>query len=218
MKKLNTLILIYILSFMFIINAKAECSYKERVELLNETKNVTAYIEPDVENKRFIFYLYNLNNNLYAEITNSLNDLKTTVRSTDLKDGYYSFYDYNTDDVVTYVVTFYSNKSNCSGDKLTTTRVKKPIINKYANYTMCKGIEEFYLCSTLLSNKITLTPQEIYLKIESYKEELANRNKKEKFNILNFFKSYWYYFAIAFGILIIILTIWFINKKRGELV
>ena len=42
-KVINYGLFLIFLSFIFVINVNAECSYQERKELLNEAKNVEAY-------------------------------------------------------------------------------------------------------------------------------------------------------------------------------
>ncbi len=220
MKKIvKLLIFTFILSFSLNFNVYAECTYEERTEISNDARNIEAFFEADLNNNKFIFYMYNLTDNLYVDISSNLT---TTfkVYKYNYDGDFYSFSTSNINKVDTYLINIYSNKSGCYGTKITSKRITKGIINKYAKDSICNGIEEYYLCNSVLNTDINMTDIEVYEKINQYKKELEEKNNKEeeKFNIINFLKTYWYYFAGGLFIIIIILIIYFINKKRGELV
>ena len=206
--------------FIFLNKINADCTFEERQELLKEANNIEAYFDADVNHNIFLFNLYNLNENLYVDITNSLNDKTITINYNNLVNDIYTYEEFEINKSAIYTVNIYSNKSECYGKKITSKRVRKGIINKFAKQSVCEGIEEYYYCNSVLDNNITLTDDEVYKKIEDYKLALEEKNKVEEknFNLLEFIKKYWFIIPILLGIVLVVLLILYINKKRGELV
>lgn len=223
--KNNKFILIFILcTFLFVKKVNAECSYQERKKLLEKSKEVEMYFEPDLNNKYFVFNLYNLDDELYVNIYNSKTEENKEVHSYDMVDNHYSFIDNNIDDIITYRVTIYVSNSSCYGNKLTTKTITKKIINKYYYMDICKGIEDYQYCKPLLNNKFSLNDDKINENINKYKESL---NVKEDTKVISKFgmddlikllKRYWYVILIVVCVSIGFVVIIKINKKRGDLV
>ena len=134
--------------------------------------------------------MYNLTQNLYAEINDS-QDTKT-ISGKDLLNGTYNFNITNTERAVTYSLKIYSGSSGCYGKLLTSKRVKKGVVNKFSFDNSCKGIEEYYYCQTILDTPITISDEMVYKNIENYKKTLeSNSDNDEEFNISNFANKYW---------------------------
>ena len=219
MKMLKRVVFILFITMIFINKVDADCTYEERQELLKEANNINAYFEANVPQRIFTFYLYNLSDDLSVEVTNTINDKKITINKNNLTNGLYTYSEFEIDKSGIYTLNIYSNKTNCYQKKITSKRVKKGIINSFANEEVCKGIEEYYYCNQVLDKEITLSRQDVYEKIEDYKQVLEEKNKvveKEKFSLLKFIKKYWYLFMIFIGIGVGVLIIIFINKSSRE--
>lgn len=221
MKKIfSYYILVFILMFSCIINTSAECSYKERKQLLEEAKNIEAYIEADLVVKKFDFFMYNLTENLYVELIAPNSPMPKVIYSQDIIEDYYTFSIYDTENPMTYKLIIYSNNSMCFGDKLTTKTIKKGIINEYAYSTECKGIEEYKYCKEIIDKKIPLTKNEVYKNILEYKKSLEPKiePKKEASEILMYYLTkYWYIPVILIVIVGCVIIMKKVYDKKGEL-
>ena len=218
------ILLFVIFMFGFVNRVNAECTYQDRKELLDKSIDIEVYFEPDLNNKYFVFNLYNLDDELYVNIYNSKTEENKEVHSYDMVDNHYSFIDNNIDDIITYRVAIYVSNSSCYGNKLTTKTITKKIINRYYYMDICKGIEDYQYCKPLLNNKFSLNDDKIKENINKYKECL---NVKEDTKVINKFgmndlikilKEYWYIVLIVICVSIGLIVIIKINKKRGDLV
>ncbi len=223
-KNIKYIIVIFVFMFVFSNVVNAECNYQERKNLLEKSKDIEVYFEPDLNNKYFVFNLYNLDDELYVNIYNSKTEENKEVHSYDMVDNHYSFIDNNIDDIITYRVTIYVSNSSCYGNKLTTKTITKKIINRYYYMDICNGIKDYQYCKPLLNNKFSLNDDKIKENINKYKESL---NVKEDTKVINKFgiddlikilKEYWYIVLIVICVSIGFVAIIKINKKRGDLV
>lgn len=223
MRKIINLFIIVVFCFIFSINVNADCSYQERKELLDNAKNIEAFFEPDIDNNKFIFYLLNLNDDLYVSLenlnTNQFVDIYKYQYDTDI----YIKDESNVSDVVTYKLHIYSNKSECYANHLTSKIIKKGAINKFYYEDICKGIDDYEYCNPILTKKINLSDEDVYKKINDYKKSISYDEQLieiEKFgldDLMNLITDYWYILLIILLIILIIFIIRYINKKRGEL-
>ena len=141
MKKVfNYGIFMLLLSFIFVINVNAECSYQERKQLLNDVKNVTVAYEPvlnEDDTYSFRFSVVGMTENIFFKYYNLNNGIETFVHYADLNDGIYKFVDNNSFMIYNYNFVFYSANPNCVGYELYTTKVKKPMYNIYSENEVC---------------------------------------------------------------------------------
>lgn len=212
---------VILLSFILVINVNAECSYQERKELLNEAKAVEAYFEPDLENNKFNFYLYNLTDNIYVKLENLKTNQSIEIHNYDLEDNYYIYVEDNISEKVTYRLSIYSNKVECYANKLTSKNIYKGIINKFYSENVCKGAEEYIYCQPFLENEITISDSEVIDKINEYKESLKIVEKQEVVEsnfLFDFIKNYWKY-ILVFVITSIVISVGVltVKKRKGEL-
>lgn len=222
-KNIINIFLVVIFSFIFLINVNAECSYQERKELLEKAKKIEAFFEPDVDSSRFIFKLFNLDDDLYVHLENLNTNQSVEIYKYQYDTEFYTKDESNVSNIVTYKLQIYSNKSECYGDQIISKTIKKGIINKFYYEDICKGIDDYVYCSPVLTKKINISDEEVYKRIKAYKDSISYEEKTiidDKFSmddLLEIIKNYWY---ILFIILLIIASIFvkrYINKKRGEL-
>lgn len=224
MKKIFKYILFtFLLSFIYTFNVNAECSYQERKELLEKAKNVEAFFEPDVDNNKFVFYLFNLDNDLFVELENINNKQLKKIYKYEFDTEYYTMDESNVSDIINYKLTIYSNKSECYSNHVTSKNIKKGIINKFYKEDICKDIEDYKYCVPILNKKIRLSDDEIRKDIKEYKDSIKVKEETildKRFgldDLLALLKTYWYIPVSILSILLIIFVIIYINKKRGEL-
>ena len=219
-KKITFLFVLFLSVFIFRVKVYAECSYDERKTLLNKTKKIEVFFEPNLEKKYFEFKLYNLDKDLYLTITNNLNEKVLTIHNYDLKKEYYSLIDENVDKESIYTINIYSNLYNCFGNKLLSKKLHKGIINEFYFKDICKGIEDYQYCKPILKKSPNISDKNIEEKIKKYKNELKNNNKQNATNdfiIKTIIIKYWYIILFCILCLIIVITLLIINHKRGEL-
>ena len=238
-KYLGCIIFTIIVSFIFCQNVYAECSYQERKELLNATKNVEINInsaikeiEHEIINPNndelettkvkvnyFQLQLTGITDEFFAIITNNYNDEEEVVNSLVSKDGIYTKNIDNVSDIYTYTITFYSENDNCYAEKITNKKVKKPKENPIYFYSICSNEEvmDNKYCSKFIDSEFNKSEEEIIKYLNSLIDKEEEKVTEEKVNITKTLKKYWYIPVIVFGFVIIVLIIIFVNKKRGEL-
>ena len=220
-KVINYGLFLIFLSFIFVINVNAECSYQERKELLNEAKNVEAYFEPDLKNNKFNFYLYNLTDNIFVKLENLATNQSIEIHNYNLEENYYTYVEDNISEKISYRVSIYSNKVECYANKLTSKTINKGILNKFYNESVCVGAEEYIYCQPFLDNEITISDSEVIKKIEDYKRSLEVEEKRdivENNFLFDFIKTYWKYILVfVIASIIVSFSILTIKKRKGEL-
>ena len=223
MKILKRIVFIVFMTMIFLNKVNATCTYEEKQELSEESKTINAYFEADVSNNIFKFNLVNLSENLYVVLSNDINDTKYTIYGLDLKDGNYSYDEPEINKSGTYTLNIYSNKGECVGENISSRRIKKGVINKFAKQDVCKGLEEYYYCNSVLNTEINISDDEVYKKIEDYKNLSIEKNEvvEEKFNIKDFIKEHKMIFIIICSILFIIVVVViikiYLNKRKSKL-
>ena len=223
MKCINYIIFFVLITLVSIFDVNADCSFEKRKELLSKANNIEAYFEPDVENNKFKFYLYNLDNDLYVNLESLNNSGSINIYKYQFDTEFYVMDIDNVDDVIKYKLNIYSNNSDCYGYHITTKNIKKGAINKFYNEDICRGIEEYKYCVPVLNNKFAISDEEVINRINQYKKSLLVTEEvviDEKFgldDLVNLLKVYWYIPVCVLVLGIIIVIIMYINKKRGEL-
>lgn len=222
MKKVfNYGLFVLILSFVFINNVNAECSYQERKSLLNEAKSVEAYFEPDLENNKFNLYIYNLTDNIFAKLENLKTKQSIEIHNYEFEGDHYTYVENNISEMVTYRLSIYSNVTECYSNKLTSKTINKGILNKFYNESVCKGAEEYVYCQPFLDKEITISDSEVIEKIEEYKRGLEVDEKQEVVEsnfLFDFIKTYWKYILVFVLVAIVIsVSVLTIKKRKGEL-
>lgn len=219
------IIFTFLLTFIFMFNVKAECSYQERKDLLNLAKNIDISVEPievSVEkgNYDFKFNIANINEDIFIKYYNTNNGAEKYIRYEDTTNGLYSFIDEASMQVYDYKFVFYSNNNNCIGYKLTTKTLKKPMYNIYSENVNCTNdiYQNFKYCNKFLDKDDNLSLEEFYEKMLDYSEVKTNNNVNKNENNSN--ENKLLSNIIIITIILIVLTaaviIFIMNKKRSE--
>lgn len=100
----------------------------------------------------FRIYISNITEELYVVVTNELTGEEQTFTYEDTENGVVSF-DVGVGRFITnYTIEVYSSdETNCPDTRLYTHYLTTPMFNIYSEYSLCMGIEEFYLCHPYLS-------------------------------------------------------------------
>lgn len=234
---------VILLSFIFVINVNAECSYQERKELLNEAKAVDIGFEvynkektiiginPNTEKEEeyitttysFKMIISNMTNNMFAKITNDFDSSEIIVNYDDMKNNIYSFDIENTTDIITYYVDFYSTNGNCYANNITTKTVKKPKENPVYYYTVCTNdiVKDNNYCKHFIDKDFSKNEYDIVKELNDIVSKESSNKQTDDTSIfidtIYFVSTYWYYFAIVLVLLVVGVTVLLIRKKRSTL-
>ncbi len=243
MKKIfNYSLFLILLSFIFINNVDAECSYQERKQLLNEAKAVDISFEvydkeekivginPNTEQEEiyttttyfFKMNVSNITSNMFAKITNNYDSSEIIVNYDDLKEGIYSFDVENKTDIITYYIDFYSTNDNCYADNITTKTVKKPKENPIYYYSVCSNekVENSAYCKHFIDKNFSKNEYDIVKELNDIvnkDNDSQNNDKNFITETVTFISSYWYLFLFLVVLILFTIVMFIVRKKRSRL-
>lgn len=152
--------------FVSFINVYADkCTYDQKVELTklaNEIKVDYDEKSKDVhvidEQYDFItkdywleISIYNIPKDFILEISNDYNDDIIKVHDNSIKDGLYTFKDYDYYKIINYKVDIY-NVSTCDTYKVKSISFRKPMLNPNYYYDVCKSNDDLSICKKYITN------------------------------------------------------------------
>lgn len=227
----------FLLTFLFIFNVKAECSYQERKDLLNAAKNVDVFVSPKAVTKKitgtnsfdeeiefeyeeysYDFTIANLSNDLYIKYYDDMTGIEKYINKEKLTNGVYIFNNNNDDNIINYIFEIRTSNNNCSGDVIYTKRVKKPIYNILSSFRECQeeALKGSKYCEKFITEEINISDNEF----RKYANKLIESEKDiemDNVNIKEIIFDNWYWFLIIGFVIFIIVLIFIRHKKRGEL-
>ena len=218
-KIFNYSLFFILLSFIFINSVNAECSYKERKQLLNEANAVDISVEPVLNDNNeydFKFTFVNLSSNFFVKYYNTNNGVENIINYELTDKGTFSFIDDNTYTAYDYKFEFYSTNDNCYADKINSRSITKPKYNLYSENVNCTFDEnkDFKYCAKFLNKNENITLEEFYSKMLDYNNEKQTAyvdDTKE-----SFFKKYYIYIILPIIVVIAIVILLVIKKQRSE--
>lgn len=233
---------VILLSFIFVINVNAECSYQERKELLNEAKAVDIGYDIITETKEEIgvnpdsgeemvstmeeytikFSVANLSDNLYIRYYNLFDNEEHYIIKDDLVNGIYFFEDKDYLNLYTYYFEFRSNNNNCLGDVFSTRKIVKPAYNSFEMFSVCdyEEMKDYKYCQKFITKYFDINENEFITMATEYYESLNKDNDNDNGNdvdIIQVIKNNWYYGVAIIGVIIVIVVVLLIRKKRSEI-
>lgn len=236
--KIYKLIFILLISFFIHSNVYAECTYKDESEVSAYATNVTMgysvideyegkNCSQDDETKcidnqysgfHFVVYINNLNDKVYAVVTEDRNNTTTKYYYNETNKGNIAITSNYSEEKVNYKIEIRALNGNCSEKTLRTKTVTTPRYNKYSSYAACEGFEDFYLCQRFYD--FNVSEDDFFTKINSHKnqtntkENIKKANKDQ--NILSNFLDDYYLYLIGGGIIIISIFAVVIIKNRKK--
>lgn len=156
-----------------------------------------------IPNFHFDISIYNLTEDIYADVVRA-RDLQTfKVYYKDIKDGIYTFKDYDSSTIDKYTVTI-RPANDCLGLTLRTINYTKPKYNAYSEFKYCKNSSSFY-CQKFVTKNLSITSTDDFLqKIKANSEKNKPVKEEEKEEIAQIIKSNWILYVIIFIIIFII--------------
>jgi len=227
----------YFLTFLFIFNVKAECSYQERKDLLNAAKNVDIYydIKENISTSigtntygeeltyedvsyEIIFNIANLSDNLFIKYYNTLNYEENYINSENLNNGIYKFSDLNYKKLYNYFFEIYTTSENCSGNKIYTKKLIKPIYNGYSKYSICNNekLENYKYCKKFITEEIKLDEAK-FIELANNQLKPIESEEKPEGNIAYFIKNYYMYVLVPVSIILVASILIIIKRKKSAL-
>lgn len=173
-------------------------------------------------------YITNLTEDLYITVTNDQTKEVKTYRYEDATNGTITFDQTDFSQITNYTITVYSSSNtNCANNKLYTLYLTTPMYNTLYEYSMCEGIEEFYLCHEYLSvnvsteNFFELATKYKEGKINSDGEEIKDEPSENDKGFTEFLKEYKSVIIIV-AVLIIagggLVTVIIVKKQRSRII
>jgi len=183
------------------VNAASTCSYSEQIELNQIAATVKANYEietygtgifGDLENPdegennntieiyadAIIMNVLNITEDIYVEIKIANYKDVMTFYYSDTKNGVIELGDEFLTKIKTYIITIYSNNSNCLGDKLRTFEFVTPRFNEYSEYGVCELIPDFYYCQKYIVTDINISEDE-FVRLSNQKLEEQTKTEEE---------------------------------------
>lgn len=191
----------------------ARCTTMLKASLKEEAKDFNYRLakNKDGDEVTYTSYFYGLSDNI--DLIDEKGNKYNKVELNNLKQG------------TTLTINLYaSSNSYCYGYKIGTRIIKIPYYNKYYGTDLCKGYENFYLCSE--NERILYDENEFLKKIKEYKENLMDKEeniqiddvgKDNKKNVFDYFFQYKYY--LIGGLLLVIITtliVIIVNKTKNK--
>lgn len=241
MQKKILITIVLFLVLLFNNNVYAECTYKDEAEVSAYATNIkTGYSVIDeyegtycsqsdptdcTENQysgfHFVVYINNLNDKIYAEVTEDLNNTTKKYYYTESNKGNISIISNYKESKINYKIVIKALNGNCSEKVLRTKTVTTPKYNRFSAYAICYGIEDYYLCQRFYD--FDITEDEFFEKTRKYKEDLNSKEdtKKEDTNnktISNFLKDNYIIISISSFVVISIIIIIVIKRRKRRIV
>lgn len=236
-KKFIYLFFCVFISFIFIVDSNAECSYQERKDLLNATKEVKIFFEVDKRKSEFIntedipdyhgqdeYYLklnvVNVTDDFFVELVNEKDATEAYyVSKDDLTNNMYVKEINNIGSSYKYIITYYSKNKNCLGKEITSTSIYKPIFNSISQTEYCneKEFVDSEYCKVFIEKPFNTSDYDILEKMRLELNDDLSIDKSEDNTILDYLIEYYYYILIVVAIIIILFIVIIIHKKRSKL-
>lgn len=205
MKKILGFLIIISSFFIVSLNVYAEedtkCNYKSKAELSKAAFNADAnYSIRTDENGNYYFEisLYNITDQIYAVVTNNINDEEILVYNNITTNNNYKFEVHDTTTVINYVVHIRATKYGCS-DEFRKINISKPRYNDISELAVCKNdnMLDYTYCKPWVNRYFTETREEVLEKVNNQfaknkittttacitceqKDEVALKIKKQK--------------------------------------
>ena len=228
-KRVFLLLLVFILPFMFVINAKAEeyesiekyiCSESNKYKLINKVSKVKLSYEfiseltkEEIDSGYGPYFKVKVAN-MPEDVTLKMDAYTYTLK----KDGdyfelkqRYSYYGGKVD------LPFYGGSNTpCFNQYISTKSIKLPKYNVYSEKEECIEYEEFPMCNKFYENEIE-SDKVFYEKLEEYKKNIGGgKQKRQNVNVIDQIFSFIednQVLCAAIGLVLIVLIIIFIVRK-----
>lgn len=238
MKYLKSLL---VLPFLIALNVYAdECSYKEQANLNKEAALIEANNEVIKEQEPYTFEdpdglgttettrtittfkikIYNIAENLSLNINERIGNKagsNKVVTYADTENGVYTFTSDNLGDIIDYTIKASALSGGCAGKTIRTITFKKPRVNPYAGYDICKGHESVQYCEEFTTKEFEFTE----VKLEEILKDIDKTNNgggtTTENGFLKFLKNNYIYIIVGVVVIGAGTGAYFIYRKKRVL-
>lgn len=238
MKYLKSLL---VLPFLIALNVYAdECSYKEQANLNKEAALIEANYEVIKEQEPYTFEdpdglgttettrtittfkikIYNIAENLSLNINERIGNKagsNKVVTYADTENGVYTFTSDNLGDIIDYTIKASALSGGCAGKTIRTITFKKPRVNPYAGYDICKGHESVQYCEEFTTKEFEFTE----VKLEEILKDIDKTNNgggtTTENGFLKFLKNNYIYIIVGVVVIGAGTGAYFIYRKKRVL-
>lgn len=201
--KKTALLLLMLLAFASNVHA-ATCDTSEQAQLNSEVVNIKGYYEikqrvmdkseyiapdgilgTDEESsyEAIVDYaqinILNLTENFYVEVSNDVNEEKTTYTYNDSDNGNLAISQNDMSEVVNYTIKVYTSSSTgCAKQLMRTIYVTVPRYNAYSEESICSGLDDYALCSEYVTTD-SVSFEDFYNLAEAEQEKREEQEQKE---------------------------------------
>lgn len=198
----------YIKNEMVVDTSGSTCSADEKKLIHEETDNVEIKYEPmkavigtglefgeeeEVEGYIFKVTFHNMNENMFATITNDNENTQKKIellKFADAKNGVLEYLTESSTKVVTYTVRIYTHNKNCENEMFRKFTFVTPVYNRYHEIDMCQAYPEFELCQEFIDvDRPSLSEFQKALYEWGEKEDIIITNLYEKLYGTTSFKT-----------------------------
>lgn len=175
MKKILVFLLIISSFFIVSINVYAlddtTCNYKSKAELSKAAYNADANYTIKKDDNGYYYFeisIYNITDEIYAVVTNDINDDEIIVFNNMTTNNNYSFEVHDITTIINYVVHIRAIKYGCN-DEFRKINISKPRYNDLSEIAVCKNniMLDYTYCKTWVNRYFLETREEIIDKINN---------------------------------------------------
>ena len=201
MKKIRMLVVFMMVFMMSVTKVSAACEASVSNQIRNEAYKVQVSYEVAQEEEPrenydlpdglteegeknyvsyvtfFKIYITNLTENIYVEVKDSFSGKTKKYTYEDSENGTVIVKDYDLSRINTFTIDVKAVDSDCIRNNIRTIKKTLPRRNEFSTYGMCEGISEYYLCHEYVEYEQTLSAEEMFNRMETYR---ANKEKQEK--------------------------------------
>ena len=200
MKKNIAVLLLAVLFSWTSVDAASLCSYEKQSQINKDASNVKityeeAYRELDPETysapegedpETYVAYeeyfkikLLNITEDIYVKLENSANDEIKYIEYKDTDEGTFTINWNDLTQVTTFNYTIYSSEAtDCPNEQYRQGVKTLPKLNEYYVSELCNDISDYYLCQKYVTTDVT--PSKFVEKVNGYKQETEQEEKKEE--------------------------------------
>lgn len=238
MKYLKSLL---VLPFLIALNVYAdECSYKEQANLNKEAALIEANYEVIKEQEPYTFEdpdglgttettrtittfkikIYNIAENLSLNINERIGNKagsNKVVTYADTENGVYTFTSDNLGDIIDYTIKASALSGGCAGKTIRTMTFKKPRVNPYAGYDICKGHESVQYCEEFTTKEFEFTEAKLEEVLKDIDKTNNGGDTTNENGFLKFLKNNYIYIIVGVVVIGAGTGAYFIYRKKRVL-
>lgn len=164
----------------------------------------------------FNISLYNITDDIYVIGKDDITNERFNVNKENTTEGIYTIQNTDYGRIYNYTFEIYSNRDNCTNQKIRTIKLVKPMYNPYSEYAFCKNSTNYY-CQKFTEKNLGITNKDDFLKKIEVNNNKSNPNNTNIVDsTVELIKNNWKLYLIIFAVVIVIMVgiIIYMKKKN----